>query len=86
MASNKKINIPFSGTSSDQIYALLDAIDNEGKEDIENLLNGSDTEFIDQSAVENGDVDRDLSPIKNRIETERRYSNFNTNWCGGTNF
>ena len=79
MASNKKINIPFSGTSSDQICALLDAIDNEGKEDIENLLNGSDTEFIDQSAVENGDVDRDLSPIKNRKETERRYSNFNTN-------
>ena len=49
---------------------MLDAIDSEGEADTKNLMNDSDTKFIDQSAIENGDVDSNLLPIKNSIETE----------------
>ena len=55
MASNKKINISISSLSSDEIYALLDSIESDEEEDIENLMNDSDTEFVDRSVVENKD-------------------------------
>ena len=42
--------------SSDEIYALLDSIESD-EEDIENLMNDSDTEFADRSVVENKDSD-----------------------------
>ena len=57
MTSNKKINIPISSLSSDEIYALLDSIESDEEEDIENLVNHSDTEFVDRSVVENKDSD-----------------------------
>ena len=57
MASNKKINIPISSLSSDEIYALLDSIESGEEKDIENLMNDSDTEFVDRSVVENKDSD-----------------------------
>ena len=57
MASNKKINIPISCLSSDEIYALLDSIESDEEEDIENLMNDSDTEFVDRSVV---DKDSDM--------------------------
>ena len=57
MASNKKINIPISSLSSNEIYALLDSIESDEEEDIENLMNYSDTEFVDRSVVENKDCD-----------------------------
>ena len=47
MASNKKkINIPISNLSSKEIYALLDEIDTDYEEEIDNLMNDSDTEFL----------------------------------------
>jgi len=52
MASNKKIDIPISTLSSEEIYALLDSIDSDDEEDIDNLMNDSDTEFVDRSAIE----------------------------------
>ena len=70
MASNKKINVPISSMSSDDIYAMLDAIDSDDEEDIENLMNDSDTEFIDQSTIENGDLESDQSTTTNNIEIE----------------
>ena len=54
MASNKKINIPISSLSSDEIYAHLDSIESD-EEDIENLMNDSETEFVDRSVAENKD-------------------------------
>ena len=57
MASNKKINIPISSLSSDEIYALLDRIESDEEEEIENLMNDSDTEFVDRSVV---DKDSDM--------------------------
>ena len=57
MASNKKINIPISSLSSDEIYALLDSIEIDEEKDIDNLMNDSDTEFVDRSVVENKDSD-----------------------------
>ena len=39
MASNKKkINIPISSLSSEEVYALLDNIDNDYEEEIDNLM------------------------------------------------
>ena len=55
MASNKKINISISSLSSDEIYALLDSIESDKEEDIENLMNDSDTKFVDRSVVKNKD-------------------------------
>ena len=55
MAFNKKINILIPKLSLDEIYALLDTIDSDD-EDIENLINDSDTEFVDQSLVENKEI------------------------------
>ena len=46
--------------SSDKIYALLDTIESDDEEDIENLMNDSDTEFIDESLIENGCSKSDL--------------------------
>ena len=57
MASNKKINIPISSLSSDEIYALLDGIESDEEEDIENFMNDSDTEFVDRSVFQNKDSD-----------------------------
>ena len=57
MSSNKKINIPISSLSSDEIYALLDSIESDEEGDIENLMNDSDTEFTDRSVVKNKDSD-----------------------------
>ena len=57
MAPNKKINIPISSLSSDEVYDLLDSIESDEEEDIENLMNDSDTEFVDRSVVENKDSD-----------------------------
>ena len=53
MAFNKKINIPISSFSFDEIYAFLDSIESGEEEDIENLMNDFDTEFVDRSVVEN---------------------------------
>ena len=55
MSSNKKINIPISSLSTDKIYALLDSIESDKEEDIENLMNDSDTKFVDRSVVKNKD-------------------------------
>ena len=55
MTSNKKVKIPTSSLSSDEIYALLDSIASDEEEEIENLINDSDTEFVDRSVVENKD-------------------------------
>ena len=52
-----KINILISSLSSDEIYALLDSIESDEEEDIENLMNDSDTEFVDRSVVEKKDSD-----------------------------
>ena len=60
MASNKKIIIPISSLSSDVIYALLDSMESDEEEDIENLMNDSDREFVDRSVVENKDSDMHL--------------------------
>ena len=57
MASNKKINIPISSLSSDEIYAVLDSIESDKEEYIANLMNDSDTEFVNRSIVENKDSD-----------------------------
>ena len=44
---------------------MLDTINSDDEEDIENLMNDSDTEFIDQSTIENGDLESDQSTTMN---------------------
>ena len=58
MASNKKkIDIPISSLSSEEIYALLGNIDSDYEVEIDNPLNDSDTEFMDRTAIENSESD-----------------------------
>ena len=58
MASNKKtINIPISFLSAEEIYALLGDIDSDYDEEIDNLMNDSDTEFTDRRVIENSESD-----------------------------
>ena len=70
MASNKKINIPISSLSSDKIYALLDSIESDEEEDIENLINNSDTKFVNRSVVENKDSDMHVDEEPETISTD----------------
>ena len=47
MNQNRKNYVRITqNTSSNQIFALLDAVESEDEEDIENLMNDSDTEFF----------------------------------------
>ena len=43
--------MPITSMSSDKIYALLGTIKSDDEEDMENLMNDSDTEFIDETLV-----------------------------------
>ena len=54
MTSTKKINVPITSMSSDEIYALLGTIESDDEEDVENLMNDLDTKFIGESLIENG--------------------------------
>ena len=44
-AISKKIRIAVEQMTSDEIYALLDMVESGNEDDIDNLLNDSDTEF-----------------------------------------
>ena len=44
----------------DKIYALLDTIESDDEEDIENLMNDSDTKFTDESLIESSGFKSDL--------------------------
>ena len=64
--------------SSDKIFALLDTIESDDKEDIENLMNDSDTEFIDESLIENGGSKSDLLLLTSCLDIENHLSDPNT--------
>ena len=71
MASNKKkIYIPISSLSFEEIYALPDYIDSDYEEEIDNLMNDSDTEFVDRTAIENSE-----SGISEAVVCEKDDSN-----------
>ena len=65
--------------SSEEICALLDSIDSDEGEDIDNLMNDSDTEFVDRSVVETLESDisdaviheEDVSNVSNFIQTKK---------------
>lgn len=59
-ASIKKINRSVAVIPSDQIYDLFEVIHKKGEEDIGNLMNDLYKEFLDQSAIENKNVDSDI--------------------------
>ena len=67
MASNKnKINIPISTLSSEEIYALLEDIVSDYEEEIDNLMNDSDTEFVHRTAIENSESDISEAVIREK--------------------
>ena len=47
--------------SSEQIYALLDDVESAGKDDIDNLMNDSDTEFIADEEITQAASTQDTS-------------------------
>ena len=69
MSSNKKMNIPITSLSSDEIYTLLDSIESDEEEGIQNLMNDSDTEFVDRSVVENKDSNMQVNEWVNILNT-----------------
>ena len=70
MASDKKkINIPISSLSSEEIYALLDDIDSNYEDEIENLMNDSDTEIVDRTAIENSESAISESVIREKDDS-----------------
>ena len=75
MAPNKKkINIPISSLSSEEIYALLDNIDSGYEKENDNLINDSDTEFLDRTAIDNSE--NDISEVVKREKVDSNGSNF----------
>ena len=58
--SIKKISRSVSVIPSDQIYDLFEVIHRKDEEDIGNLINDLYKEFLDQSAIENKNVDSDI--------------------------
>ena len=78
MASNKKINVPITSMSSDEIYSLSDTIESHDEGDIESLMNDSDTEFIDESLIKNGGSKSDLRLSTNCLDIENHLSDPNT--------
>ena len=64
--------------SSDKIYALLDTVKSDEKEDIENLTNDLDTEFIDESLIENGGSKSDVLLSTSCLDIENHLSDPNT--------
>ena len=74
MASNqKKINIPISSSSSDEIYPLDDII-NDYEEKIGNIMNDPDAEFEYRTAI--GDSGSDISEALIRKEDDSNGRNF----------
>ena len=71
--------MPISTLSSEEIYALLDNICSDDEEAIDNLMNDSDTEIVDRTALENVESDnlaavmheKDNSNISNFILTTK---------------
>ena len=58
MASKKKkIKIPISNISSEEINTLQDNIDSNYEEKIDNLMNDFNTEFVDRTAIQNSESD-----------------------------
>ena len=49
-------------TRSEEIFALLDEVNSDQEEDIENLTNDSDTEFVVEENLDN-DIDSDDEPL-----------------------
>ena len=49
-------------TRSEEIFALLDEVNSDQEEDIDNLMNNSDTEFIVDENLDN-DIDSDDEPL-----------------------
>ena len=75
MASNKKkINIPIPSLSSEETYALLNDIDSDYEEEVDNLMNDSETEFVDRAAIENSESD--ISEAVMREKDDNNGSNF----------
>ena len=67
---DKKMNVPITSLSSDEIYAMLNTIDSEDEDNIENAMNDSDTEFFDHSAIESRHLESDILSIETRTETK----------------
>ena len=47
--------------NSKQIYALLDDVESADEDEIDNLMNGSDTEFIAKQEITQGASTQDIS-------------------------
>lgn len=63
MTSIKKIKAPISIFPSEELYALLLDIESKDEEDINNVMNDSDAEFVNREGIEN--LESDISEKSN---------------------
>ena len=80
--SNRKKYVQINNhTSSDQIFALLDHVQSDEKEDIEELMNDSDTKFfandkdIENIAPDSGNADIWTPEASIHIVNEKEWKN-----------
>ena len=72
MTSNqKKINIPISSSSSDEIYPLDDII-KDYKEKTGNIMNDPDAEFVYRTAIGNSGSDISEAVIRKKDDSNGR--------------
>ena len=60
--------------SSEEIYAILEAVDSNDEQDLDNLMNDSDTEFVDKKATENSE--RDIPKAVTHEKDDSNVGNF----------
>ena len=58
-------------TGSNEIFAWLDEVNSDLEDDIDNLMNDSDTEFVSEESLEN-ELDSDDEPL-NLLVPEANY-------------
>ena len=58
-------------TGSNEIFAWLDEVNSDLEDDIDNLMNDSDTEFVSEESLEN-ELDSDDKPL-NLLVSEANY-------------
>ena len=58
-------------TGSNEIFAWLDEVNSDLEDDIDNLMNDSDTEFVSEESLEN-ELDSDDKPL-NLLVPEANY-------------
>jgi len=68
MPRSKKIIYSIDKLSSDEIYAILDRVDSEDEDNIDNIMNDSDTEFATSDNPTTSEIEGSNRPTDHALE------------------